>query len=383
MSVQVHGWCAPHFEPVREAFAALLTQGQQRGGAVCIQIAGESVVDIWGGVAGQSSEQLWQKDTLVNLFSCTKTFTAVAALQLVAEGALDLDAPAAELWPEFAQQGKSCITLRQLLCHRAGLPAIRSPLPAEALYNWPQMTQALVREQPWWLPGTHQGYAPMTYGWLVGELIQRADGRAVGEAISARVAHPINLDFHLGLAEQDLPRVAFLSRGRNDFGDAAAQRLMKVAQTAPQSLTALSFNNPPGLMQSANKREWQCFVQPATNGHGNARTLANFYSALLDNKLLNHKQLTDMRREHSIGEDLTLLAHTRFGLGCWLDQSIENATFGLGSNSFGHPGAGGCLGFADPDREVGFGFVTNTLGPYVLMDPRAQMLVKVFARCLH
>lgn len=382
MSVHVQGFCDPQFAPVKTLFTELLAQGRQRGGALCVQVSGECVLDIWGGVAGQTAEQLWQENTLVNLFSCTKTFTAVAALQLVAEGVLDLDEPVSRLWPEFAGQGKAHISLRQLLCHRAGLPAIRAPLPAQALYDWDAMTHALAQERPWWVPGTAQGYAPMTYGWLVGELIQRAEGRPVGEVIAARVAQPGALDFHLGLAETELSRVAYLTRGRNDFGDASAQRLMKAVQMDPHSLTALSFNNPPGIMNSANKVEWQRFVQPAANGHGNARTLAHFYTALLEGRLLDQHLFAEMRREHSLGEDHTLLAHTRFGLGCWLDQPLANATFGMGSQSFGHPGAGGCLGFADPEREVGFGFVTNTLGPYVLMDPRAQALANALHQCL-
>lgn len=380
--MQIQGFFELQFEPVREAFAALFEGGRQRGAALCVQVGGETVLDLWAGVAGQTEEQRWQEDSLVNLFSCTKTFTAVAALQLVAEGRLDLDEPMARLWPEFAAQGKAQISLRQVLCHRAGLPAIRTALPASALYDWSSMTQALAQEQPWWTPGTGQGYAPMTYGWLVGELIRRADGRCAGEALRARIAESAALDFHLGLAEADLARVAFLSRGRNDFGDASAQRVMKAVQSDPQSITALSFNNPPGIMNSGNKPEWQRFVQPAANGHGNARTLAGFYAALLDGRLLDAALLNEMAREHSLGEDRTLLTHTRFGLGCWLDQTLDNATFGMGPRSFGHPGAGGCLGFADPDRELAFGFVTNTLGPYVLMDPRAQSLARQVARCL-
>lgn len=378
----IQGYFDLQFEPVRDAFSALFEGGKQRGAALCVQVGGETVLDLWAGQAGQTPEQLWLEDTLVNLYSCTKTFTGVAALQLVAEGKLDLDEPIAHLWPEFAALGKASVTLRHLLCHRAGLSAIRSPLPAEALYDWPRMTQALEQEPLWWAAGTQQGYAPMTYGWLVGELIRRADGRCVGEALQARLNSPLDLDFYVGLPEEALSRVAYLTRGRNDFGDAAAQRLMKAVQADPQSLTALSFSNPPGLMNSANTLAWQKFVQPAANGHGNARTLARFYTALLQGKLLDSAVMQNMLTEHSCGLDQTLLTHTRFGLGCWLDQPLENATFGMGPRSFGHPGAGGCLGFADPDRELGFGFVTNTLGPYVLMDPRAQRLARVVAECL-
>ena len=381
--MQIQGYFDLRFEAVKETFSDLFEHTQQRGAAVCVKVGGETVVDLWAGVADNAGEQPWQEDTLVNLFSCTKTFTAVAALQLVAEGKLQLDEPVARVWPEFAANGKQAITLRQLLCHRAGLPAIRQPLPPEALYDWGTMTAALAAESPWWTPGDGHGYAAITYGWLLGELIRRADGREPGEAIVARTARPLGLDFHIGLAEAEFDRVGYLTRQKNNFGDAAAQRVFKALTGDPQSLTALAFTNPPSTMNSANKPEWRRMAQPAANGHGNARALAGFYDGLLRGELLEDELLAEMTREHCIGEDRTLLSRTRFALGCWLDQpDVENATFSMGPGAFGHPGAGGCIGFADPHYDVAFGYVTNTLGPYVLMDPRAQALARSVKACL-
>ncbi|MBB3102278.1 serine hydrolase domain-containing protein [Azomonas macrocytogenes] len=380
--MQIQGYFDLRFESVKDVFAASFNGNGQRGGAICVKVGGETVIDLWAGTADNAGERAWDSDTLVNLFSCTKTFTGVAALQLVAEGKLELDAPVARIWPEFGVNGKERITLRQLLCHRAGVPALREVLPAAALFDWTAMTTALASEHPWWTPGEGQGYAPLAYGWLLGELIRRIDGKEPGKAIMARVAEPFGLDFHLGLSDADISRVAYLVRGRNDFGDAGAQRLMKTIQSDPTSLSGRAFNNPPGLMNSGNKPEWLRFTQPAANGHANARAVAGFYDALLHERLLDRALLAEMTREHSLGEDRTLLAHTRFGLGCWLDQPQANATFGLGPQSFGHPGAGGCLGFADPERDVAFGYVTNTLGPYVLMDPRAQELARAVGCCL-
>lgn len=381
--MQVQGYFDLRFEAVRDAFSALFDGTQQRGAALCVQIGGETVVDLWAGVADNQGEQVWHSDTLVNLFSCTKTFAAVAALQLVEEGRLGLDEPVARVWPEFAANGKAGITLRQLLCHRAGLPAVRRPLAAEALYDWDVMTAALAAEEPWWKPGTDQGYAAMTYGWLVGELLRRADGCGPGESIVRRTAAPLGLDFHIGLDDADAHRVAYLTRTKNDFGDATAQRLFKTLMSEPDAVSTRAFNNPPSIMSSGNKPEWRRMAQPAANGHGNARSLAGFYTGLLQGKLLDEALLREMTREHSAGEDRTLLARTRFGLGCWLDQpSVANATFGMGAQVFGHPGAGGSIGFADPDRQLAFGFVTNTLGPYVLMDPRAQALARCVAVCV-
>lgn len=379
----LNGHCDPCFTPVADAFSALFEDPQERGAALCIQVGGETVVDLWAGSAGKEPGQDWQADTLLNLFSCTKTFAAVAALQLVGEGRLDLDAPVARYWPEFEQAGKQGITVRQLLCHRAGLPAIREPLAPEALYDWDTMTAALAGETPWWTPGAEHGYAPITYGWLIGEVIRRVDGREPGAAIVERTAKPLGLDFHIGLDDAEFHRVAHIARGKGNLGDAAAQRLLRTMMTDAAALSTRAFTNPPSVLTSTNKPEWRRMSQPAANGHGNARSLAGFYDGLLQGKLLDEALLAELTREHAVGEDRTLLTCTRFGLGCMLDQpNVANATYGLGPQAFGHPGAGGSIGFADPERELAFGFVVNTLGPYVLMDPRAQRLARLAGDCL-
>ncbi|SFI67178.1 CubicO group peptidase, beta-lactamase class C family [Pseudomonas guineae] len=381
--MQIQGYFDLKFEALRDAFAALFEDPQERGMALCVQVGGETVVDLWAGVADKDGQQAWHSDTILNLFSCTKTFTAVTALQLVGEGKLELDAPVARYWPEFAAAGKDKVTLRHLLSHQAGLPALHQMLPAEALYDWQTMTAALAAEQPWWALGEGHGYAPITYGWLVGEVLRRVEGRGAGESIVARTATPLGLDFHVGLADEEFDRVAIISRGKGNFGDAAAQRLLKTMMSEPAAMSTRAFTNPPSIMTSTNKPEWRRMQQPAANGHGNARSLAGFYSGLLDGRLLESELLAELTREHAVGEDKTLLTRTRFGLGCMLDQpEVANATYGMGPRAFGHPGAGGSIGFADPERDVAFGFVTNNLGPFVLMDPRAQKLARLLADCL-
>lgn len=380
--MQIQGYFDLKFEALKDAFAALFDDPQERGAALCVQVGGETVVDIWAGVADKDGQQAWHSDTILNLFSCTKPFTAVTALQLVAEGKLELDAPVARYWPEFAAAGKERITLRHLLSHQAGLPAIRQSLPAEALYDWQTMTDALSAEAPWWALGEGHGYAPITFGWLVGELLRRVEGRGPGESIVARTAKPLGLDFHVGLADEEFHRVATISRGKGNLGDAAAQRMLKTMMSDAQAMTTRAFANPPSIMTSTNKPEWRRMQQPAANGHGNARSLAGFYSGLLDGSLLDSELLAELTREHSVGEDRTLLTPTRFGLGCMLDQpAVANATYGMGPGAFGHPGAGGTTGFADPERDVAVGFVTNNLGPFVLMDPRAQKLAVILCEC--
>jgi CubicO group peptidase (beta-lactamase class C family) len=381
--LQIQGHFDLRFEALKDAFVELFDDPQERGAALCVQIGGETVVDIWAGTTDRNGAEAWHSDTILNLFSCTKPFAAVAALQLVEQGKLELDAPVARWWPEFAAAGKERVTPRQLLSHRAGLPALRELLPAEALYDWQRMTGALAAERPWWAPGEEHGYAPITYGWLVGELIRRIEGRGPGEAIAARIAGPLGLDFHVGLADEEFHRVSHIARKKGDMGDAAAQRLLKCMMSEPEALSTRAFTNPPSILNSTNKPEWRRLQQPAANGHGNARSLAGFYAALLDGRLLEPELLGEMTREHACGQDRTLLTATRLGLGCMLDQpEVANATYGLGRKAFGHPGAGGSVGFADPEREIAFGFVTNSLGPYVLMDPRAQRLARTLGQCL-
>ncbi|WP_437882478.1 serine hydrolase domain-containing protein [Pseudomonas sp. LRF_L74] len=381
--MQIQGYFDLQFEALKEAFAELFNDPQERGAALCVQVGGETVVDLWAGVADKDGAEAWHSDTILNLFSCTKTFAAVTVLQLVEAGKLELDAPVARWWPEFAAADKARISVRQLLGHTAGLPALREALPAEALYDWPRMTEALAAEAPWWTPGQAHGYAAITYGWLVGELIRRVDGRMPGDAIVARIAKPLDLDFHIGLDDSEFHRVAHIARKKGEMGDAAAQRLLKCMMSEPTALTTRAFANPPSILTSTNKPEWRRMQQPAANGHGNARALAGFYAALLDGRLLEAESLNEMTREHALGDDKTLLTATRLGLGCMLDQPrVANASYGLGGKAFGHPGAGGSSGFADPEREVAFGFVTNSLGPYVLMDPRAQKLARVLGECL-
>lgn len=370
------------FSNVLDVFAQILEDPEQRGAALCIQVAGETVLDVWGGGIDRHAEQLWQRDTLVNIFSSGKPVAAVVLLQMVAEGRLQLDTPLADYWPELAQQGKQQITLRHLLSHQAGLPAVLEPLAADALYDWQGMLVALQNTPVWWTPGSGHGYAPMTYGWLVGELIRRLDGCEPREAIARRIAEPLQLELHLGLTESELPRVGDVMRMKGAVLDPVAQRLMQRMAGEPQGMTAKAFANPASMMTSTNRLEWRRMQQPAANMHSTARGLAGFYTGILQGKLLEREMLSEMLKEQSAGMDLTLLTETRFGLGCMLDQAQPQASYALGAQSFGHPGAGGTLGCADPEREVSVAFITNSLGSHVLMDPRAQKINAMLKKTL-
>lgn len=376
---QLQGTFEPEFAPVVQVFQDMLGESGQRGAALCVYHQGYPVIDVWGGTADRAGREPWREDTLVNIFSSGKPVLAVILLQLVQEGRLSLDMPIAEYWPEFAMAGKGQITTRHLLSHRSGLSALVEPLPADALYDWQRMITALEQQQPWWLPGTAHGYAPMTYGWLLGELVRRLDGRMPGEAIAERIAQPLGLEFYVGLNDQQLTRVSDVSRLKNAAGDETAQRLYQ-RMLQPKTLTGKAFGNPPAMLTSSNRLEWRTMQQPAANAHADARALAGFYNALLQGSLLEAEWLQEMQREHSSGMDRTLLTETRFGLGCMLqpqEEAVEGG-FGLGPLAFGHPGAGGTLGCADPALQLAVGFVTNSMDAYVLTDPRARKL----NRCL-
>jgi len=384
---QVQGYFDPRFESVRELFAQQQSDPQARGAALCVTVGDDTVLDLWQGVTDKDNSKVWEQDTLVNVFSCTKPLGAVALLQQVQAGRIGLDAPLAEVWPEFAQAGKQHVTLRQILSHRSGLSAISEPLAPEALFDWQAMTAALAAQQPWWTPDASHGYAPLTYAWLLGEPLRRLSGQMPGDYLREHVCQPLGMDFHVGVVDADLSRIAHVSRLRNQYGDQYARDLFAAMGDA-DGLSWKAFANPSSLQTSTNKREWQQAQILAANGTGNARSLARFWQVMAHDGRLGDTQLLDaelvalMRREHSAGLDRTLHCPTRFGLGVMLEQEWQGGSFGMGPNAFGHPGAGGALGFADPDAQVGFGYVTNAMGPYVLTDPRAGELSRAVYRCL-
>jgi CubicO group peptidase (beta-lactamase class C family) len=382
--VTVHGECAARFAPVREVFAAGFRTGKEVGAALAVMHDGRLVVDLWAGSADQARTLPWQRDTIVNVYSCTKAMAALCAHQLVERGRLDLDAPVADYWPEFAQAGKARLPVRWLLSHRAGLAAVREILPMEALYDWSAMTAALAAEAPWWEPGTAHGYHAVTFGWLVGEVVRRIDGRSLGTYFRDEIARPLGLDFHIGLADVEHDRVGELTDlGMGDPEELGAEvlGLAHVILADPTSLAARAFTNPPSMALGVNNPEWRRAEIPGANGHAGARDLARVYGALarggdLDGvHVLDPASIARLSTEQSFGPDLVLQVVTRFGLGVMLPQERRDARFGPSPRAFGHPGAGGALGFADPDGKIGFGYTPNRLGPHILLDPRAIGLI--------
>ncbi|HVP28074.1 MAG TPA: serine hydrolase domain-containing protein [Myxococcota bacterium] len=378
--MQVQGRYEPRFEGVRRAFEENFATGGEVGAAVSVVVEGRTVVDLWGGHADARATRPWERDTLVNVYSTTKGMTALCAHQLVEEGQLDLDAPVARYWPEFAAADKGDIPVRWLLSHRAGLPAVRRLLPGDALFDWDAMTSALAAEAPWWEPGTQHGYHAVTFGWLVGEVVRRITGKSLGRTFHERIAGPLDADFWIGLPDAEHERVARL--GAPPIAPPAPgggePSLMEIILQEPEGMTARAFVNPPSVMTSANTPEWRRAEIPGANGHGNARAIARIYGAVANGTApsLAPETIERARTERSRGGDAVLRISTRIAEGFMLPQpGIEGASFGPNERSFGHPGAGGSLGFADPEAKLGFGYVMNHMGPHILIDPRAARLV--------
>lgn len=365
----IHGEHDPRFARVRDVFEESFRDKLALGAAVAVVIDGRPVVDLWGGL--RERERPWERDTLVNVFSTTKGFTAMCAHHLVDQGLLELDAPVARYWPELGHG----ITVAMLLDHTAGLPAVRAPLPPEALFDWSAMTTALAAEEPWWEPGAAHGYHAVTFGWLVGEVIRRVSGRTVGRYLREELAR--ELDLHIGLDASHDARVAVLRTGPRPT--TPEPTLFERIMMEPQSVTAKAFANPPSLLMpgTVGSRAFRAAEIPAVNGHATARAIAALYGSV--ERLLSRESIARAATERAHGRDLVLDVSTRFGLGFMLSQPGES--FGPHEGSFGHPGMGGSLGFYDPVARVGFGYTMNRMGTATIVDPRARALIDALYAC--
>lgn len=380
----IDGFCDPRFARVRDAFADNFAVHGEVGAAVAVTIDGRPVLDLWGGYADAARRTPWRRDTLVNVFSVSKALTAICALRLVERGLLDLDAPVARTWPEFAARGKESIPLRQILCHQAGLPAVKEDLPEGTMLDWRRMTSALAAQAPWWPPGERHGYHVNTFGFLVGELVRRASGRSIGEMLRDDVAGPLDADVHVGLPAAEHRRVAeFLWTA-----EVPATPPDPATLPFPYDMRWQTYFNPPGVSGSGgwvNRAAWRSGEVPSTNGHATARGIARVFAALAVGGAIDGYVLLapDVLRaatvEHACGDDLVLDRPTRFGLGFQLTQ--PERPLGPNPRTFGHFGSGGALGFADPDARLSFGYAMNHMGPR-WQNPRNAALVEAVYACL-
>ena len=393
---EVAGFCDPRFERVAEEFTRNFQERGEVGASVCVQIEGETFVDLWGGSADPASNKPWVEDTITQVWSATKGATALCAHMLVERGLLDLEAPVVRYWPEFGQAGKESIPVKMLLNHQSGLAAISEPLPAGALFDWELMIRALERQAPFWQPGTRNGYHGFTFGYLVGEVVRRVSGKSLGAFFREEVAEPLGLDFWIGLPEALENRVAPIIPADPPDPNGPVSPMMMAIATDPTSMQALVMFNTGGYMLPGpdgvfgfNTRAAYAAEFGSVGAITNARGLAGMYAPLANGgslkgvNLVSRDTLARMGAVSSASSlDATVLLPTRFSLGyvkstdnrrvpnCTKDDSLI-----LSEEAFGHPGFGGAIGFVDPVARMSFGYAMNRMGQGIGLNARGQSLI--------
>jgi CubicO group peptidase (beta-lactamase class C family) len=390
MDVWVEGQVEPRFEAVRDAFAHNFERGRETGAAFCLHVGGRVMVDLRGGCFDAEGSRPYGPDALQLVFSSTKGATAACANLLAQRGELDLQAPVAAYWPEFAQGGKGDIPVLFLLSHQAGLPALDAKLSAEEVQAWDPVVAALAAQTPFWEPGTAHGYHALTYGWLVGEVIRRVTGRTLGTFFAEEIAGPLGLEFWIGLPEAEEHRVSPLIGSVLPQTESIGPKAAAGGATPPKfssTLLARALNaggafSDPGW---ANRREWHAAEVPAANGITNAVSLSRLYAGLTGTveggpaaSILTRAQADEARQVRTFGADQVFLSvgvslEQHIGQGFWISNPY--ALFG-GEGSFGHSGAGGSYGFADPENHLAVGYVMNQMATGMVGDARARRLIK-------
>ncbi|GGX16070.1 esterase [Streptomyces chartreusis] len=388
--VDVNGTVAEGFEPVRDAFVRNFETLGERGAALAVYRDGSKVVDLWAGTKDVDGTEPWQRGTAQVVRSATKGVAAAVLLALWQRGRLDLDAPVAEYWPEFKARGKERVLVRHVLNHRAGLPVLDRPLTPQESLDPLRGPEAVAAQTPEWEPGTEHGYHALTYGWMLDGIVRRVTGKGTGEWIADEIAGPLGAELWLGLpaAEEAAGRAGRV--GRVEAPEPASGAVLKAR---PKRSVTDAYQDPDSLTRRAfaaitpfpdqNDPAYRASALPATNGIATADGLARVYAALIGEvdgvRLLDTATVESARAEESSGPDRVLVVNTRFGLGYMLHGTASPL---LGPGSFGHPGRGGALGFADPEAGIALGYVTNGFRKTVTADPRAQGLIRALRTSL-
>jgi CubicO group peptidase (beta-lactamase class C family) len=390
----INGFVAPGFEAVREQFEANFARRREIGAAVAAYQRDAKVVDLWGGLSDPARDAPWLQDTLVLVYSTSKGLAAMTIALAHSRGLLDFDERVATYWPEFAQNGKAWITVRQLLAHEAGLPIVDEPLDAAKLADFDALAAAIARQRPVWAPGTKHGYHGVSLGWYEGELIRRVDPkrRSLGRFFADEIARPLGLEFYFGLPpEVPAERVASIQASRSLRDLLQLRNLppgMLLAFARPKSLTARAFTNPRFRSAAAvDSPEYRAVEFPAGGGIGQVRGIARAYAAFAagGSELgITPETMRELSRPVNAPaggwRDEILKIETAFSLG-FVKPSPE-FHFGASASAFGHPGAGGSFAFADPERQVAFAYAMNRLGSHLNNDPREKALRDALYDCL-
>jgi len=381
----VAGYCDPRFHAVRDQFAQALASGFDTGASIAVEHQGEMVVNLWGGYKDRGKTDPWSDDTLINVFSTTKAITATCLLQLIERGHVDLSALVGDYWPEYACNGKEKTRVSDFLCHRAAMHGFQGGVPQFDYRHWDQWTEALAQQRPFREPGTTQGYHALTYGWLVGELIRRIDGRSVGQYFHEEIAEPFNLDFKIGLEDQDIQRCGDILVDPQPTPWVLMAIAIAPDFVLPKSLRSLKSFLRMGDLKVAfaskaaqlggtntremNTREWREAEIPSANGHGTAESLAKLFGILSSGgerdgkRIISTETLKLALTPLSEGPDTVILGEPiRFGVGYDLGLGITTIRgTPHPSRIFGHCGVGGTVAFGDPETGLGYGFLCNRM----------------------
>jgi CubicO group peptidase (beta-lactamase class C family) len=389
LATTTDGWCTPGFEPVRDALVDQLAQPDELGAAAHVVLDGDVVVDLWGGWADRDRTRPWQRDTLVNAYSVGKPLVATLLLELVDDNLVDLDAPVARYWPDFAARGKERVTVRHALCHRAGVPAITHPVTNQDLWDFDAMCAALATSEPFWRPAENprHAYHTNTYGHLVGGIIRHVTGELPGTRL-ARLTERHGADVHFGVGDPDLARCADVFFDAPGSGEGSPDDALGVSLAAEveglepdRRMELMGYANPPGYssMGVVNTRAWGLAQVPSTNGHMTAAGIARLYAAILDGQVLSDAVLAEATSAQSSGHCPVLGQDVTFGLG--FQPWTEARPFGANPGGYGHYGTGGSLGFADPSIGLALGYVTNHVIPR-WQNPYNRAVVTAVYDCL-
>jgi CubicO group peptidase (beta-lactamase class C family) len=380
MTSAVHGHADARFDKVAEALADELAGGAEIGAAIAVDIDGELVLDVWGGYADAAKTVAWGKDTIVNVWSCTKTVTSLAALMLADRGLLDLDAPVAKYWPEFAANGKQDIRVRHLLSHTSGVAGWQEPMTVDDLFDWEKATSRLAAQAPWWEPGTASGYQALNFGFLVGELVRRTAGTTLKDFVRDEIARPLEADFQIGAQPEDDGRIAELTPPPPfdiPFDALPEGNLMRKTLT-----------NPAPEAGIAHTAGWRNADLGAVNGHGNARSLARMLSPISLGgrangvELLSAPTLQRIFDVQSHGPDLVLLAPLKMGIGYGLSTPEVIPFLPADERVCFWGGWGGSMVLMNPDRRTTATYVMNKMGQGTLGNERTARYAKLIYEAL-
>ncbi len=366
---EIHGTFDERFAPVREAFEANFRERGDVGACVAVSLEGEPVVDLWGGFRDRAGTMPWQQDTIVNVYSCTKTMAALCLLVLADRGEVDLYAKVGRYWPEYATNGKEATEVRHFLSHSAGLPGMDEPFAGDDVYDWEKMVDALARQKPWWEPGTASGYHALTQGDLIGEVVRRITGASLGAFFREEISGPLKADFHIGTPEEAWPRIAEL----------IPPKIAPAGEARPDSIAARTFRSPAINARDAATEGWREAEIPAANGHGNARSIVRIQTAVANLgsafgvRLLSEAGARRIFDEQSFGKDLVLGVPIRFGMGYGLTSELM--PMGPGEHIAYWGGWGGSTVVVDQDARLCVSYVMNRMEADLLGDRRGFSLL--------